>query len=813
MDDIKILEIEDTSFESKSLIEFTSLIKFLFKLSQRQKYLDNKINLVNERVDEKENRLNNLEIQVFGESKSEDQKVIQSFQSISKISEKKPVDKFEKLDLLSKDYQTLSEKGEKEESEAEGDSIGNLNPDMIRKLFRRVRDTEKKIVELLKKTQEHTQLNNKINNNHDLIDVDIKKIDKVQKELDDLTKKFAEFKIDYEDVKVKVQDFNIYDLFKDGEGASGGNIDVSKALIMALENKVFKKFSYYDERYKAYDTDIFKIKEDNKNNNNSVEFVKVQSQKQAQDIKDLNQNFEKEISQLREKLEEFGKKMKNIHIHAKEGEGDSKSTINFSDLIDQKLKEFEDQIKNLIKKELDEINNNQQKKESDLKEENETNKMNIKRFNDIEKNIKQIVDEIEPKFFKERFQNLENELLKKFTKIEGLDLKNKINSLEEELKEQSLKLDTNHQAWDKNKSDINNLVKKLEFLNTEYARLSLQKVSVVAEKPEINYDFKNYLEKAEYKENKKEVNSKFEKVRLAIENLGRNLENIVNSLSHTVNEKELVSYQGVVKNTIDELKLFINKRYADKIDTNKSLKYLEAQIKTYLEARKGDGSDNWLLAKKPLNTYLCASCESVIRGELDKRSEYIAWNKYPQREDKTYRMGHGFSRMLQMVNDDIMKSTNTDKIDTNIFLNTNSNNYNQKDDEDVNLTIQASSNSPGNIKLPRVKNKNANTNTNNSQAVNNMEFNLKKEKNKDNKDEKRIITSPYDEPNIDSPNLNRPQIMRIYKLNKNATFSKGNFNTISFNDFNHSGSQEKKPNEDNSKKLYGTNIKNSSTIK
>ena len=813
MDDIKILEIEDTSFESKSLIEFTSLIKFLFKLSQRQKYLDNKINLVNERVDEKENRLNNLEIQVFGESKSEDQKVIQSFQSISKISEKKPVDKFEKLDLLSKDYQTLSEKGEKEESEAEGDSIGNLNPDMIRKLFRRVRDTEKKIVELLKKTQEHTQLNNKINNNHDLIDVDIKKIDKVQKELDDLTKKFAEFKIDYEDVKVKVQDFNIYDLFKDGEGASGGNIDVSKALIMALENKVFKKFSYYDERYKAYDTDIFKIKEDNKNINNLIDYMKVQSQKQTQDIKDLNQNFEKEISQLREKLEEFGKKMKNIHIHAKEGEGDSKSTINFSDLIDQKLKEFEDQIKNLIKKELDEINNNQQKKESDLKEENETNKMNIKRFNDIEKNIKQIVDEIEPKFFKERFQNLENELLKKFTKIEGLDLKNKINSLEEELKEQSLKLDTNHQAWDKNKSDINNLVKKLEFLNTEYARLSLQKVSVVAEKPEINYDFKNYLEKAEYKENKKEVNSKFEKVRLAIENLGRNLENIVNSLSHTVNEKELVSYQGVVKNTIDELKLFINKRYADKIDTNKSLKYLEAQIKTYLEARKGDGSDNWLLAKKPLNTYLCASCESVIRGELDKRSEYIAWNKYPQREDKTYRMGHGFSRMLQMVNDDIMKSTNTDKIDTNIFLNTNSNNYNQKDDEDVNLTIQASSNSPGNIKLPRVKNKNANTNTNNSQAVNNMEFNLKKEKNKDNKDEKRIITSPYDEPNIDSPNLNRPQIMRIYKLNKNATFSKGNFNTISFNDFNHSGSQEKKPNEDNSKKLYGTNIKNSSTIK
>ena len=156
-----------------------------------------------------------------------------------------------------------------------------------------------------------------------------------------------------------------------------------------------------------------------------------------------------------------------------------------------------------------------------------------------------------------------------------------------------------------------------------------------------------------------------------------------------------------------------------------------------------------------------------------------------------------------------MKSTNTDKIDNNIFLNTNSNNYNQKDDEDIYLTLQASSGNPGNIKLPKVKNKNNNTNS--SQALNNMEFNLKKEKNRD---DKRIITSPYDEPTVDSPDMNRPQIMRIYKLNKNATFSKGNFNTISVNDFNQSSSQEKKkPNEENSKKFYGTSIKDSSTIK
>ena len=68
-----------------------------------------------------------------------------------------------------------------------------------------------------------------------------------------------------------------------------------------------------------------------------------------------------------------------------------------------------------------------------------------------------------------------------------------------------------------------------------------------------------------------------------------------------------------------------------------------------------DGGDNWLLAKKPLNNYVCASCESVIKGDLGRKSEYVAWNKYPNREEKSYRYGHGFSKMLQIINEDKKK--------------------------------------------------------------------------------------------------------------------------------------------------------------
>ena len=884
MSEIKILKLDDISYECKSLIEFTSLIKFLYNLAEKQKYLEKKIDLVNNRVDDKENRLSDLEIQIKGESKSEDQKIIQSFQQYSSTIDKHPSQKTDKMNKKDKidefenennssqdnlsqkdineekekkgdkrdkegkegkgDKEEKEEKEEREEEEDEGedeqikeeggdegesnndklsfqmgskDSTGNLNPEMIMKLFKRVKDNEKKIADLIKKTYDHKQLNKKIENNLDLINSNTKKIENLQKTLDDLVNKFEEFKTDYEDVKVKVQDFNIYDLFKDGEGATGGNIDVAKTLVMALENKVFKKFSLYDERYKKYDSDILKIKEVNRNNNDTFELMEKQINNNRQEVKDLNSNYEKEILELKEKLEAFEDKLKNIKNMKKTKTKDNNSLDNYKEILDEKMNQLEEKMKNLIKKEIDDLEANFQKKEENKSKEHENNKIYIKRFNEIDKKINQMIDDMDIKNVKERLKNLENEMLKTFTKTEGHDLKGKISMVEEELKEECLKTETMQQYLDKYRTDLNNLVKKIEYLNTEYAKLSFKNLNSNIDKIEASSDLTKFLEKIEYNENKKDVNNKFEKVRLAIENLGRNMENILDTLGHSVNEKDLINYQGVVKNNIDELKLFINKKYAEKNETNKTLKYLEMQIKTLVEGtKKADGGDNWLLAKKPLNNFLCASCESVIKGELDKRSEYIAWNRYPSRDDKSYRMGHGFSRMLQMVNDDIMRTTNTDRIDNNTFINTNTNNssFNQKDDDENYLNYQVNNRNES-MKLPKVKNKNANAN--NSQIANNLEINAKKDKIRD---DKRIMTSPYDDHNIDSPNANKPQIMKIYKLNKNINFSKNNtknnFNTVLIKaDFNPLNTLKEKSNknEDISKKFYSTNAKNSSQIK
>ena len=865
MEHYKILKIDDSSFECKSIIEFTSLIKILFKLSERQKYLENQIELINNRVDDKEKRLNNIEIKVEGESKSEDLKIIQAFQYSPKTIEKKSSEKekFEphssenslddkeeedekkeekedfkeegkkegkkrkekekekekeeekekedekdekksiiekgKKEEIKKEEKKIIEKGEKEKEESEkkeekgeseGDSIGNINADMIRRLFKKVKDNEKKITDLIKKSLEHKHLDNKINNNHEVINANTKKIDGLQQKLNELTTKFSELKDDYEDIKVKVQDFNIYDLIKGGEGA-GGDVDLTKSLIMNLENKIFKKFSFYDERNKNYDKEIFNLKEESKNANNLIDNVKINTEKNGQEISDLNSKNEKLISQLNERIESLENELNKIQ--SKNDEASSKENIS-KELVNEMLKEFEEKIKDLIKKEFDNKELNFQKNENEknlrdiLKGEQESNKNNIKRFNELEKMLRQAINE--NKTLSERVQILETENLKKFSNKEGLDLKNKLLVLEEEIKDESLKIDVMQQAWEKMRSDISNLVKKIEFLNQEYSKLSFQKIITSPERSDVSYDLLKYLEKEEFNDNKKEVNKKFEKVRLAIENLGTNLENILNTISHTVSDKELINYQGVIKNIIDELKLSISRKYAEKSETNKTFKYLETQLKTVMDAasKKMDGSDNWLLAKKPLNNYLCASCESIIKGELEQRSEYIPWNKYPTREDKTYRMGHGFSRMLQMVNDDIMKSTNADNINNNLLFNTSNNNnnninnfniINQKDSQKEEDIINYSNSQI--MKLPKVKNKNMNIQNLN---LNKIELTLQKDRAREDSHSNRIPTSPYDDTSLTPSSLNVPQIMKIYKLNKNSTLSSTNIKSANPNSVN-----------------------------
>lgn len=106
---------------------------------------------------------------------------------------------------------------------------------------------------------------------------------------------------------------------------------------------------------------------------------------------------------------------------------------------------------------------------------------------------------------------------------------------------------------------------------------------------------------------------------------------------------------------IEEIRLNTQRKYADKNETSKNIKYLDSQIKHITEVyiKKMEKGDNWLIASKPMGGYKCASCESYL-GDLNDNNHHLPWNKIPTRDpsERLYRVGNGFSRMLQMLNID-----------------------------------------------------------------------------------------------------------------------------------------------------------------
>ena len=150
---------------------------------------------------------------------------------------------------------------------------------------------------------------------------------------------------------------------------------------------------------------------------------------------------------------------------------------------------------------------------------------------------------------------------------------------------------------------------------------------------------------------------------------------------------------------LKDIENFNNKKFADKIETNKALKALDIQIKDLIgERKKTEGGDSWLMAKQPLKCFNCASCEANIKNS-GTTQEYIPWNKYPQGE-RIYRMGQGFSHMLQMMTSEFVQTfEHNEKEGKDNFNNNN-----------INLSIENESNN--NNKSMNKVNTNSNINNN-----------------------------------------------------------------------------------------------------
>ena len=627
---------------------------------------------------------------------------------------------------------------------------GEANKELFGKILKKLKQHEKQINDLLLKNNEFLIINKSIKLNKNEMEELEKQIKNLKNNISDINNKMLGYNDDLEKIKVKVTDFDVYDLFKGMEGDV--DLDAAKLLIKTLENKMMKKFEIYDERNKKLDKDMFKLQEDVKNSLAIVDGMKTKTDRNKENLDELNYSYQNKMSEIDYIISKIQRQIEIINEKIEEKPDFSKFKKDF----EYQLKELEKKLNSKYDLFLNSETNNNNENEKDSSSAAKCEILSLikelrKRIGELEKFSATNFEKINIDDIKKRISKLENETSKKAGKYELQELGDKLRSLDEFVKDLNFKQDSLQQFTEKVRMDLAQIIKKIEFLSGEYSKLTFNKN---AEGDELNnVDISRFLDINIFNDNKKDVNNKFEKIRLGFEDLSREIEEILTKLSHTPTDKDFSEFQNIIKTLIDDLKINSNKKYADKIEISKTIKFLETQIKALHDAylKKNKAGDNWLLAKKPINNYVCASCEANIKGELDKRTEFVPWNRYPQRDDKAYRIGHGFSRMLQMVNEDIIKNAGE------------KGGYSSDEDNRKTNLKNNNINGPTNVsvKLPKVTRK--------KPLINGMAV-TEPNNNTNNNSNNNIPVSPYDDvDNGDNNDINKIQIMRVIRKTKNQS--------------------------------------------
>ena len=308
-----------------------------------------------------------------------------------------------------------------------------------------------------------------------------------------------------------------------------------------------------------------------------------------------------------------------------------KTTFAFKDKSSEINKELEKKVKEIIKKmnEIDKICKTFSTLDNFYETKNEINK--------IKNDLNKYATNVDFKAVYSKSEENEKEI--KFIKSQYEELENRTD-IKEEFKSLKKKVETFHNRIENLEINEVNIKKKID--------------NEINDKSNINQNIKNLLEIKVFENFKNQLTKEFTNINVNFIHTRKLLDEIIEAMKDKSSYQDLKIFEKAIESKLEEMLMNINKKFAEKSDTIKSFKYVELQIKTIneiIQRHKGDNNDSWLIAKKPLNSNLCASCESYL-GELKDNNPYVPWNKYPLRDsnDKLYRLGNGYSKILQMVN-------------------------------------------------------------------------------------------------------------------------------------------------------------------
>ena len=489
---------------------------------------------------------------------------------------------------------------------------------------------------------------------------EIKLVD-VEANIQSLIKKANEQEKSLKEIKLKLKDFNIFEIFKSigNTSENGQNNNILISLIDNLDNNINSKLKITEDKMAKLDETNFKIFQDVQNlkniqdlNNRNIDTNKKTLEELYIKTRDIEQKINvslNEVSNKNKKIENLIKE--NINPNSKKKSVDK-------DIISQQIKENNESSKNLENLK-EEINNNIDEK---LKELN-------KRILDVEKHFKFLSSQDWVEEIKKDINLLKEDKMKYALYIDLNETNDKAQEMNKEIKflrEQYEDL-SNNQILNE---DVQSLKRKFELFNNKIQEVEESfenlenKVNTNANnKILINENNKRLVEIKVFEDFKSQIIKEFKNVNENFTHMHKMIDEILNSLKNKASYKDLKTLEEEISVKFEDMKLSSTKKFAERVETIKNFKYLDQEIKHMIQVyiKRADKNENWLIAKRPINSNICASCESYI-GDLKDNSPYIPWNKYPLREqgDNMYRLGNGFSKMLQMIQvDDNDKKSGT----------------------------------------------------------------------------------------------------------------------------------------------------------
>jgi len=527
-----------------------------------------------------------------------------------------------------------------------------VSPDLIAKISKQLKEQGTRLNILDGKLQSETKNIKNIEKqlkNHTLDNES--QFNLINERINSLLQQNEECQRKIEDLQVKTSELDVFSMFKD---SGDGTIDATKVMVKALEEKVFKKFELVDARYKKDALDNLKMKTNVENITPKLD----QFNRELERINDINKQQKEDLDTYKKDNEE-----QNLDNFNNMTNDFNQRLIDLKNEIDKNLRNklllLEKQLKNMKNDSKDNNNafdllklslgNNGLDSEAAQALEKKINDLR-KKTNDLENTLKLYMSAGEIDNIKNELKDMKLLLDKKITKDDLKELYNFHLSTVDELNDMKDREAMSFDELRKTIKDVQNIQQRIESIN---GNLSLLQNSPSNGNMKI-IDFSKFIDNQKLTDSLKPFFKEFEKVFKEIDSFRRDINEIDSQCKNNI--KASASKMEEDMNTkITELKGFIKKKYLEKMEFTKTVKSLEVQIKALGEDPKKNDADSWLLAKRPLKCFNCASCESNIKDENYNTADFLPWKKYP-RGEKIHRMGQGFSHMLQMMTSEFIKS-------------------------------------------------------------------------------------------------------------------------------------------------------------